>query len=209
MTVFNRSLPLWYQLAEPLRAEIVDGQLPPGARVSPEVELARRYGVSVVTVRQALKRVRIVTPKALSPRPEPANLSRWFPWREPGARSRAPRTASSVSVGYARTISGIVMPAASDSSRNAIEIRVPATRGFPPRRSGSATIHLIARWLSLALTLLYRRRLPAVRYVLSPTVAIFRNTPVAGSAVSTARTTQRVFRYSIRSRFCAPARSVP
>jgi GntR family transcriptional regulator len=53
--MFNRNLPLWYQLAEMLRAEIVDGPLPPGARISPEVELAGRYGVSVVTVRQALK----------------------------------------------------------------------------------------------------------------------------------------------------------
>src|SRR2546422_4815550 len=37
----------------------------------------------------------------------------------------------------------IVMPAASDSRRNAIEMRVPATRGLPPRCSGSATIHFI------------------------------------------------------------------
>ena len=56
---------------------------------------------------------------------------------------RAPRTASSVNVGYARTISRIVIPEASDSSRNAIEIRVSLIRGFPPRCSGSATIHLM------------------------------------------------------------------
>lgn len=53
--MFNRHLPLWYQLAEMLRAEIAAGQLAAGARVPPEVELAGRYGVSVVTVRQALK----------------------------------------------------------------------------------------------------------------------------------------------------------
>src|SRR5437773_6677767 len=57
--------------------------------------------------------------------------------------SRVPRTASSLSVGYARTISEIVMPAASDSRRNATEMRVPATRGLPARCSGSATIHFI------------------------------------------------------------------
>ena len=51
-----------------------------------------------------------------------------FDW---ASSSRAPRTASSVSVGYARTISGIVMPAASDSRRNAIDMRVPSTRGLP------------------------------------------------------------------------------
>src|ERR1700730_6232936 len=60
--------------------------------------------------------------------------------------SRAPRTASSVSVGYARTISALVMPAASDSRRNAIDMRVPSMRGLPPRCSGSATIHFIVRF---------------------------------------------------------------
>ncbi|MBI5628045.1 MAG: GntR family transcriptional regulator, partial [Candidatus Rokubacteria bacterium] len=53
--MFNRKLPLWYQLAQVLRTEILGGQLPAGARVPPEVRLATRYGVSVVTVRQALK----------------------------------------------------------------------------------------------------------------------------------------------------------
>ena len=50
--MFNRKLPLWYQLAEMLRTDIRAGQLPAGARVPPEVELARRHEVSVVTVRQ-------------------------------------------------------------------------------------------------------------------------------------------------------------
>ena len=53
--MFNRKLPLWYQLAEMLRTDIGAGQLPAGARVPPEVELARRHEVSVVTVRQALR----------------------------------------------------------------------------------------------------------------------------------------------------------
>lgn len=52
---FDPNLPLWYQLAQLLRSEILGGQLEAGGRVPPEVELARRYGVSVVTVRQALR----------------------------------------------------------------------------------------------------------------------------------------------------------
>ena len=53
--MFDRKLPLWYQLAQILRSEILGGELAAGAQVPPEVELARRYGVSVVTVRQALR----------------------------------------------------------------------------------------------------------------------------------------------------------
>lgn len=53
--MFDRKLPLWYQLAEMLRTDIRAGQLPAGARVPPEVELARRHDVSVVTVRRALR----------------------------------------------------------------------------------------------------------------------------------------------------------
>ncbi|HBH03256.1 MAG: hypothetical protein A2W08_09075 [Candidatus Rokubacteria bacterium RBG_16_73_20] len=52
--MFDPRLPLWYQLAEVLRTEVLLGQLEAGGRVPPEVELARRFGVSVVTVRQAL-----------------------------------------------------------------------------------------------------------------------------------------------------------
>src|SRR5881296_1975877 len=77
---------------------------------------------------------------------------------ECASSSRAPRTASSVNVGYARTISGIVMPAASDSKRNAIEIRVPATRGLPPRCSGSATIHFTCEVLLVSLMPFLLRR---------------------------------------------------
>ncbi|MFQ5848018.1 MAG: GntR family transcriptional regulator [Candidatus Methylomirabilales bacterium] len=53
--MFSRKLPLWYQLAQILRAGILGGQFPPASRVAPEVRLARQYRVSVVTVRQALK----------------------------------------------------------------------------------------------------------------------------------------------------------
>jgi GntR family transcriptional regulator len=52
---FDRKLPLWYQLAQILRTGILSGEPGAGARVAPEVELARQYAVSVVTVRQALK----------------------------------------------------------------------------------------------------------------------------------------------------------
>ncbi len=61
-------------------------------------------------------------------------------WRANSANT--PRTASSDRLGYASTISGTVIPAASDSRMSATEIRVPRTRGLPPRCSGSATIHL-------------------------------------------------------------------
>jgi hypothetical protein len=54
--------------------------------------------------------------------------------------ARAPRTDSSVRLGYASTISATDRPAASDSRMNATEIRVPRTRGLPPKCSGSATI---------------------------------------------------------------------
>ncbi len=54
-SVFDRKLPLWYQLAQMLRAEILSGALGAGDRLPPEVALAIRHGVSVVTVRQALR----------------------------------------------------------------------------------------------------------------------------------------------------------
>lgn len=55
MNEFSRKLPKWYQLASLLRAEIVSGDRPGGSQVEPEVQLAARYGVSVMPVRQALK----------------------------------------------------------------------------------------------------------------------------------------------------------
>jgi hypothetical protein len=44
-------------------------------------------------------------------------------------------------VGYSWTISGMVMPQARSSRSKATEMRVPRTRGAPPKCSGSETIH--------------------------------------------------------------------
>ncbi|HET8577131.1 MAG TPA: GntR family transcriptional regulator [Methylomirabilota bacterium] len=54
-TLFNRKLPLWYQLAQMVRTEILASQFAAGGRIPAELNLAKQYGVSVVTVRQALK----------------------------------------------------------------------------------------------------------------------------------------------------------
>lgn len=53
--MLSRKLPLWYQLAQTLRTQILSGELANGCKVEPETELAVRHGVSVITVRQALK----------------------------------------------------------------------------------------------------------------------------------------------------------
>src|SRR5258708_34110262 len=55
---------------------------------------------------------------------------------------RTPRTDSLVTLGYASTIWLMVMPAASDSRVRATEMRVPRTRGLPPRCSASEIIQL-------------------------------------------------------------------
>lgn len=52
--MFNPNIPLWYQLAELLRARISTGDLPLGTRLPTERRLAEQYGVSLITVRQAL-----------------------------------------------------------------------------------------------------------------------------------------------------------
>ncbi len=52
----------------------------------------------------------------------------------------APPTDSSVRLGYASTISATDRPAASDSKMSATEMRVPRTRGLPPKCSKSETI---------------------------------------------------------------------
>jgi GntR family transcriptional regulator len=56
VTSVDRSspLPAYFQVAEDLRRRIAKGEWGIGARITPEVELAREYGVSRVTVRQAL-----------------------------------------------------------------------------------------------------------------------------------------------------------
>jgi GntR family transcriptional regulator len=47
-------VPLYYQLAELLGAQIRRGDLPPGSQLPPERELSEQYGISRMTVRQAL-----------------------------------------------------------------------------------------------------------------------------------------------------------
>ena len=51
---FSGSLPLWYQLAQSLRAAILSPDHDGGTRLPTEIELARHFGVSLATVRQAL-----------------------------------------------------------------------------------------------------------------------------------------------------------
>ena len=48
------AVPLYYQLQETLKQQIESGVWQPGEALPPELELARRYGVSRVCVRQAL-----------------------------------------------------------------------------------------------------------------------------------------------------------
>lgn len=47
--------PLYRQLLAILRAPIADGSLPPGTSLPREADLAERFGVSLITVRQALR----------------------------------------------------------------------------------------------------------------------------------------------------------
>src|SRR6266704_4975278 len=56
--------------------------------------------------------------------------------------ARTPRTDSSLRLGYASTISAMLMPAARDSRIRATDMRVPRTRGLPPRCTASATIQV-------------------------------------------------------------------
>ncbi|MBW3630673.1 MAG: GntR family transcriptional regulator, partial [Gemmatimonadetes bacterium] len=56
MTPVDRSspLPVYFQLARDIRQRIEEGAWGIGERIAPEVVLAQEYGVSRVTVRQAL-----------------------------------------------------------------------------------------------------------------------------------------------------------
>jgi len=47
-------IPLYVQLEELLRRKITSGTYPPGRQLPTERELCRRYGVSIITVRQAI-----------------------------------------------------------------------------------------------------------------------------------------------------------
>ena len=53
--MLNRKLPLWYQVEQSLRSEILTRQFAKTDRLPTEVQLAKRYGVSLITVREALK----------------------------------------------------------------------------------------------------------------------------------------------------------
>lgn len=55
MNGFSSKLPIWYQLSQALRTEILTGKLQPGQRIDAEVRLAKRHGISVLPVRQALR----------------------------------------------------------------------------------------------------------------------------------------------------------
>ena len=50
----NKRLPLWHQLAECLRAAIIGRRPGEPLRLAPEADLARHYGVSLITIREAL-----------------------------------------------------------------------------------------------------------------------------------------------------------
>lgn len=51
----NRKLPLWYQVSQSLRASILGRRPHDPLRLPTEEQLAVHYGVSVLTMRQALK----------------------------------------------------------------------------------------------------------------------------------------------------------
>ncbi|ARP69472.1 GntR family transcriptional regulator [Streptomyces pluripotens] len=53
--VLNRKLPLWYQVSQSLRASILGRSPEAPLRLPTEEQLAEHYGVSVLTMRQALK----------------------------------------------------------------------------------------------------------------------------------------------------------
>jgi GntR family transcriptional regulator len=53
--MLNNRLPLWYQVEQSLRSEILTRQFAKTGRLPTEVQLAKRYGVSLITVREALR----------------------------------------------------------------------------------------------------------------------------------------------------------
>ena len=54
--MLNIKLPMWYQVAQSIRADITS-RAPQDLRLPPERDLAAQYGVSLITVRQALKSI--------------------------------------------------------------------------------------------------------------------------------------------------------
>ncbi|NWF28597.1 GntR family transcriptional regulator [Streptomyces sp. PKU-EA00015] len=81
--VLNRKLPLWYQVSQSLRASILGRAPEASLRLPTEEQLAQHYGVSVLTMRQALKELEeegLIT-----------RHRRRGTFIEPGARRSAPR----------------------------------------------------------------------------------------------------------------------
>ncbi|MFD9029946.1 GntR family transcriptional regulator [Streptomyces sp. NPDC059567] len=81
--VLNRKLPLWYQVSQSLRASILGRTPDASLRLPTEEQLAAHYGVSVLTMRQALKELE-----------EEGLISRHRrrgTFIEPGARRSSPR----------------------------------------------------------------------------------------------------------------------
>ncbi|GHJ95393.1 MULTISPECIES: GntR family transcriptional regulator [Streptomyces] len=81
--VLNRKLPLWYQVSQSLRASILGRTPDASLRLPTEEQLAAHYGVSVLTMRQALKELE-----------EEGLISRHRrrgTFIEPGARRSTPR----------------------------------------------------------------------------------------------------------------------
>lgn len=81
--VLNRKLPLWYQVSQSLRASILGRSPEASLRLPTEEQLAAHYGVSVLTMRQALKELEA---EGLISRHR-----RRGTFIEPGARRGAPR----------------------------------------------------------------------------------------------------------------------
>ncbi|MFF8291677.1 GntR family transcriptional regulator [Streptomyces sp. NPDC016309] len=81
--VLNRKLPLWYQVSQSLRASILGRAPDASLRLPTEEQLAAHYGVSVLTMRQALKELEA---EGLITRHR-----RRGTFIEPGARRSAPR----------------------------------------------------------------------------------------------------------------------
>lgn len=53
--MYSSKIPITYQIAQLLRADIVRGTYSPGARLPTELQLVEKYGVSVITVQRALR----------------------------------------------------------------------------------------------------------------------------------------------------------
>lgn len=76
--------PLYRQLVDLLRAPIAAGRLPAGSELPKEADLAQRYGVSLITVRQAMRALEtdgLIRKRAAKPavvaEPAPPGLASW------------------------------------------------------------------------------------------------------------------------------------